>query len=129
MPEVEVELGDQGEVVGAHLASDDESHQVIEEFMLAANEAVAAHLTGRGVDFLRRGHDDPDPMKLREFAEFARSLGYELDAPQSRFELQRVLDESSDEPERYAVHYGLLRSLKRATYVAERNGHYALASE
>ena len=59
MPEVEVELGNQGEVVGAHLAKDDESHQVIEEFMLAANEAVAEFLTGRGIDFLRRGHDDP----------------------------------------------------------------------
>ncbi|RUL87726.1 ribonuclease R [Tautonia sociabilis] len=129
MPEVEVELGEQGEVVGAHLAKDDESHQVIEEFMLAANEAVAEFLTGRGLDFLRRGHDDPQPEKLREFAEFARSLGYPIESAQSRFELQRVLDESRDQPERYAVHFGLLRSLKRAQYTAERAGHYALASE
>jgi ribonuclease R len=129
MPEVEVELGNEGEVVGAHLARDDESHQVIEEFMLSANEAVAEFLTGRGMDFLRRGHDDPQPEKLRDFAEFARSLGYKIESSQSRFELQRVLDESADQPERHAVHFGLLRSLKRATYVAERAGHYALASE
>src|SRR5262249_20238541 len=69
MPEVEVELGDKGEVVGAHLAPDDESHQVIEEFMLAANEAVAEHLTEKHVGFLRRAHPDPDPRKLNEFAE------------------------------------------------------------
>ena len=129
MPEVEVELGNEGEVVGAHLAQDDESHQVIEEFMLAANEAVAEFLTGRGLDFLRRGHDDPDPLKLRDFAEFARSLGYKIESSQSRFELQRVLNEAADQPERHAVHFGLLRSLKRATYVAERTGHYALSSE
>jgi ribonuclease R len=127
MPEVEVELGNEGEVIGAHLAKDDESHQVIEEFMLAANEAVAEFLNERKIDFLRRGHDDPQPEKLRDFAEFARSLGYSIDSPQSRFELQRVLDASAEQPERYAVHFGLLRSLKRAHYTAERAGHYALA--
>ena len=129
MPEVEVDLGNEGEVVGAHLAQDDASHQVIEEFMLAANEAVAQFLKGRGIDALRRGHDDPEPEKLREFGEFARSLGYRLDSPQSRFELQRVLDESSEAPERHAVHYGLLRSLKRASYTVEASGHYALAMD
>ena len=75
MPEIEVDLGEKGEVVGAHLATNDESHQIIEEFMLAANEAVASHLTERGVGFLRRAHADPEPRKLKEFAEFARSLG------------------------------------------------------
>ena len=129
MPEVEVELGDQGEVVGAHLAPDDESHQVIEEFMLAANEAVASYLTERQVGFLRRGHADPEPVKLRQFAEFVRSLGFKMDQPESRFELQRILAESDGRPERYAVHYGLLRSLKQATYTPEHVGHYALASE
>jgi ribonuclease R len=129
MPEVEIELGEHGEVVGALLAPDDESHQVIEEFMLAANEAVATRLDERNVAFLRRGHADPEPAKLRQFAEFARSLGFVLETPQSRFELQRVLNESADRPERYAIHYGLLRSMKQATYTAEPEGHYALASE
>ena len=129
MPEIEIELGEQGEVVGAHLASHDESHQVIEEFMLAANEAVATHLTDRAAGFLRRGHADPDPGKLEDFAEFARSLGLRIDQPQSRFELQRVLAETADRPEAPAVHYGLLRSLKQATYTPEPVGHYALACD
>ena len=129
MPEVAIDLGDRGEVVGAHLRPDDESHQVIEEFMLAANEAVASFLTEHKAGFLRRGHADPEEAKLRRFAEFARSLGYEIDSPQSRFELQRVLDESADKPEKHAVHYGLLRALKQARYTAEPEGHYALASE
>ena len=129
MPEVEIDLGDRGEVVGAHLASHDESHQVIEEFMLAANEAVATHLSEKGVGFLRRAHPDPEPRKLEEFAEFARSLGIKIDQPQSRFELQRVLAETAERPEAPAVHYGLLRSLKQAAYTPEDQGHYALASD
>ena len=129
MPEVEIDLGEQGEVVGAHLASNDVSHQIIEDFMLAANEAVASHLTEHKVGFLRRGHADPDPRKLKEFAEFAGSLGIEIRDALSRFELQRVLAETADKPEAYAVHFGLLRSLKQAVYTPEEEGHYALASE
>ncbi len=129
MPEVEVELGDLGQVVGAHLASNDPSHQVIEDFMLAANEAVASFLTEKHVGFLRRAHPDPEPSKLRVFGEFARSLGIAMDSPQSRFELQRVLAETADRPEVHAIHYALLRSLKQAAYTPEPEGHYALASD
>ena len=129
LPEVEIDLGDSGEVTGAHLAVNDQSHQVIEEFMLAANEAVAAALSSQEILFLRRAHPDPEPFKLDEFAEFARSLGLQLDQPQSRFELQRILAETAGKPEEYAVHYGLLRSLKQANYTPEPEGHYALASD
>ncbi|WP_435007323.1 ribonuclease R [Tundrisphaera lichenicola] len=129
MPEVEIDLGEEGEVVGAHLASNDVSHQIIEDFMLAANEAVASHLTANKAGFLRRVHPDPDPRKLKEFAGFAGSLGIEIKDFLSRFELQRVLAESAEKPEAYAVHFGLLRSLKQAVYSPEQEGHYALASE
>jgi ribonuclease R len=129
LPEIEIELDDQGKVTGARLAVNDESHQVIEEFMLAANEAVAAFLTEHHAGFLRRVHADPEPHKLEQFAEFARSLGLSLDLPQSRFELQRILRETAGKPEEYAVHYGLLRSFKQAVYTPEQEGHYALASD
>jgi ribonuclease R len=128
LPEIGIEIDDLGQVTGAHLAVHDESHQVIEEFMLAANEAVATCLTEQDIGFLRRAHPDPELFKLSEFAEFVRSLGLVLDQPQSRFELQRVLKESIGRPEEYAIHYGLLRSLKQASYTPEREGHYALAS-
>jgi ribonuclease R len=129
LPEVAVELNDVGQVAGAHLVENDQSHQVIEEFMLIANEAVATFLTQHHAPFLRRVHPDPEPYKLDEFAEFARGLGLKLDLPQSRFELQRILQETVGTPEEYAVHYGLLRSLKQAAYTPEQEGHYALASE
>src|SRR5262245_17077773 len=73
MPEAELEYDEQGRVSGAHFVKHDISHQIIEEFMLAANEAVAEHLDHLDVAFLRRIHPAPEPNKLKEFADFARS--------------------------------------------------------
>jgi ribonuclease R len=128
MPETELDYDDQGRVVGAHFVKHDLSHQIIEEFMLAANEAVAEHLASLDVAFLRRVHPAPDPVKLKAFAEFARILGYKMEREADRFALQRVLEKSADRPDAYAVHYALLRSLKQAVYSPEEEGHYALAS-
>ncbi len=129
MPEVELEYDNQGRLAGAHFLKHDVSHQVIEEFMLAANEAVAGHLADIGVPFLRRVHPAPEPDKLEAFAQFARILGYKADRHTDRFALQRILEQSADKPDAYAVHYALLRSLKQAVYSPEEEGHYALASE
>jgi ribonuclease R len=128
MPEAELEYDEQGRVTGAHFRKHDISHQIVEEFMLAANEAVAEHLAERDIAFLRRVHPDPDPNKLSAFADFARSLGYKMPTDFDRFALQRILEKSAKRPEVYAVHYALLRSLKQAVYSPVDDGHYALAS-
>jgi ribonuclease R len=128
MPETELEYDSQGRVTGGHFRKHDISHQIIEEFMLAANEAVAEHLDSKGGIFLRRLHPDPDPFRLSAFADFARSLGYKMPTDFDRFALQRILERSADQPEVYAVHYALLRSLKQAVYSPNDEGHYALAS-
>jgi ribonuclease R len=131
MPETELDYDEQGQIVGAHVRPHDISHQIIEEFMLAANEAVAEQLAESDITFLRRIHMPPAPDKLREFLEFAATLGYEvaLSRPTDRFQLQRLLGESADRPEGPAVHYALLRSLKQAQYSPVAEGHYALASD
>ncbi len=129
MPETELELDEQGRVTGAHFVKHDVSHQIIEEFMLSANEAVAEQLASLGVPFLRRVHPAPEPTKLEAFADFARSLGYKMERNIDRFTLQRVLEKSADRPDAYAVHYALLRSLKQAAYSPAEEGHYALASQ
>ncbi|MGH9675929.1 MAG: ribonuclease R family protein, partial [Candidatus Acidiferrum sp.] len=129
MPETELEYDDQGRVTGGHYRSYDVSHQMIEEFMLAANEAVAEQLAFLDVAFLRRIHPDPDEHKLAAFARFARSLSYKMATDTDRFALQRILERSADKPDHYAVHYALLRSLKQAVYSPADEGHYALASE
>jgi ribonuclease R len=128
MPEAELECDEKGQVKGAHFRKHDVSHQIIEEFMLAANEAVAEQLAELDVAFLRRVHPDPDPNKLSAFADFARSLGYKMPTDFDRFALQRILEKSANRPEVYAVHYALLRSLKQAVYSPVEDGHYALAS-
>jgi ribonuclease R len=128
MPEAVLDYDEHGRVSGAHFAAHDLSHQIIEEFMLAANEAVAEHLTRHEVPFLRRVHPAPNEEKLEAFAQFADLLGYPIKRPQDRFELQRVLNETAEKPERAAVHYALLRSLKQAAYSPIQDQHYALAS-
>ena len=129
MPEPVLEYDADGRVSGAHFAEHNLSHQIIEEFMLAANEAVAEHFTKHEVPFLRRVHPAPNEEKLEAFAQFADLLGHPIKRAQDRFELQRVLKETSDMPERAAVHFALLRSLKQATYSPIQDQHYALASQ
>jgi ribonuclease R len=129
LPQIELEYDEQGKVAGAHLAENDISHQVIEEFMLAANEAVATKLDQLGVSFLRRIHPAPEPKKLEDYLTFAKALGYDVNrrTPTDRFQLQRLLAESAKRPNQHALHYGLLRSLKQAVYSPEIDAHYALA--
>ena len=128
MPKAELEYDKDGKVNGAHFAKHDISHQVIEEFMLAANEAVAEHFTGQGTAILRRVHPAPEPASLEAFADFARSIGYPMKRVHDRFELQRVLRQSADKPEAPAVHFALLKSLKQAIYSPRDDEHFALAS-
>jgi ribonuclease R len=129
MPEIQLEYDDHGKVSGAHFRKHDISHTMVEECMLAANEAVAHELDRRDVYFLRRVHPAPEPTKLQKFAEFARILGYKITSATDRFTLQRILKQSAGKPEMHAVHYALLRSLKQATYSPVKDDHYALASE
>jgi ribonuclease R len=129
MPEIALDYDANGKVVGAHVSENDLSHQVIEEFMLTANESVAEALDDRKIAFLRRVHPAPEPTKLHAFAEFARHLGYKIKNETDRFTLQKLLNDSADRPEGRAVHYAMLRSLKQATYSPEKEEHYALASE
>ncbi len=129
MPEMKIDLDADGRVVGAHLEKNTESHQIIEEFMLAANEAVAQMLEDAGLFFLRRVHGSPDPRKMRALTEFVRELGFKVENLENRFELQKLLDAVKGDPREYAVNYAVLRSMQRAVYSPEDDGHYALASD
>jgi ribonuclease R len=129
MDEIKVDLDKHGRVVGAHKVMNTESHQVIEEFMLAANEAVARRLNEAEWHFLRRVHHSPDPRKLQALTEFVNALGYQTENLQSRFELKKLLADVLGQPEQQAVNYAVLRSLQRAVYSPQEEGHYALASD
>ena len=128
LPEVDLEFDANGNVVGAKVVPHDISHQVIEEFMLAANEAVAQYLTDQGVPFLHRIHPPPNNKNVYAFAAFARSCGLRITRPGDRHQLQKLLDQVKDRPEAYAINFALLRSMRQAEYSPEPVEHYALAS-
>ncbi|MFV1966560.1 MAG: ribonuclease R family protein, partial [Pirellulaceae bacterium] len=129
LPEVKIDLNNQGEVKGAHVVEPTESHQIIEEFMLAANEAVADKLNELELNFLRRIHAVPDPRKLRDLTQFVRELGIECESLESRFEIQRIVAEVAGRPEEHAVNFAILRSMQKAVYSPEVERHYALHSD
>ena len=126
-PEVKVELDPQGRAVGLRKIEHDISHQLIEEFMLAANEAVAVAVRQAGVPCLFRVHDEPDTEKLWQFRELARAYGLAGGDPTDRTELQHLLRKIRGRPEEHALKLALLKSLKRAAYAAAPRGHYGLA--
>jgi ribonuclease R len=126
-PEVKVLVDTQGKPVRLERVENDESHQLIEEFMLAANEAVARELKKRTIPTIYRVHENPDPEKLAEYRELALSFGYKVGDLTHRAELQRLLAEIRGKPEEQALKVGLLKSLKRARYDPQPLGHYGLA--
>ncbi|MFM7844455.1 MAG: ribonuclease R [Planctomycetota bacterium] len=128
LPEIKLKIDRRGEVEGAYTVVNTFSHQIIEEFMLAANEAVASLLRTRGRSFLRRVHASPEPRKLKALTTFVRELGISCESLESRFEIQRVIDEVRERPERQAVNYAVLRSMQKAHYAPIEEGHYALNS-
>src|SRR5579863_7984469 len=78
LPEQVIEFDELGRMVGIIRSVRNIAHRIIEEFMLAANEAVASYLEGRGIASLHRVHEKPDPKKVLEFEELARAFGYSL---------------------------------------------------
>src|SRR5262249_37159569 len=126
-PEVKVWVDTQGKPVRLERVENDESHQLIEEFMLAANEAVAGEMKKAAIPTIYRVHENPDPEKLAEYREFALSFGYKVGDLTHRGELQRLLAEIGGKPEEQALKVGLLKSLKRARYDPQPLGHYGLA--
>ncbi len=129
MPEVKIDLDSQGRVCGAHAVEHTESHQIIEEFMLAANQAVAQTIYEKEIPFLRRIHQAPDPRKLKALTEFVRELGLEAESLQSRFELQKLLGRVRGLPTEHTVNLAVLRAMQRAVYSPEPLEHYALAMD
>src|SRR5438270_4162437 len=126
-PEVKVWVDKKGHPVRLERVENDESHQLIEEFMLAANEAVARELTKRAIPTIYRVHENPDPEKLAEYREFVLSFDYKVGDLTHRAELQRLLASIQGKPEEQALNVALLKSLKRARYSAQPFGHYGLS--
>lgn len=108
------------------------AEQIIEEFMLAANETVAEHFYWLRVPFIYRIHEDPDSEKLMAFMEFATNFGYIVKGTGNKVHpraLQTLLEEIKGKKEETILSTMLLRSMKQARYEAESLGHFGLAAE
>jgi ribonuclease R len=129
VPECEVVIGPDGRMTGIRTVPHDESHQLIEECMVAANEAVAAELASRGVRIIARLHEAPDPDKLEELRTNLATLGIKSGFLGDPERLARFLAEVSTHPLHQQAHTMVLRSMKRALYSSEASGHFGLAKK
>jgi ribonuclease R len=130
LPEPDIILDLQGEIKDIIVSERNIAHRVIEEFMIAANEAVASHMDMRRVPFIYRVHEEPDPEKMEEFIDFLKGFGLMITKKMINPKaLQRVLEEVRDRPEERLINNVMLRSMKQARYSTENLDHFGLASQ
>jgi len=127
VPEPDIQIED-GKVKQIEIVEHNAAHQVIEEFMLAANQAVALNLHEKDIPCIHRIHEPPDPTKIFEFKEFISSFGLRLSDPgkiRSK-DLNALLKKIQGTPEERVVNTLLLRTMKKARYSPSDPGHYCL---
>lgn len=107
----------------------DESHQLIEEFMLAANESVARQLNQNHFPAIHRVHDAPDPTKLEDLADYLQSFDIKVGDLTQRKEMAKAIKEIRKHPQAHLLRVQLLRSLKQACYRASPDGHFGLSKQ
>ena len=127
VPEAEVLLDDGGEMTGIVTRPYDESHQMIEECMVAANEAVAKELWTNGVKILARLHESPDPEKLQVLRAELRGLGVKAGNIENPKVFAQLLQTIKSNPLYPTIAVMVLRSMKRAVYDSTAMGHFGLA--
>jgi ribonuclease R len=132
LKEPEVLLDDEGMVEAIIAAERNIAHRLIEEFMLVANETVAAHLDEADVPTLYRVHEEPDPLKIDEFEEFISTLGYSLGKSSSEVsprDFQKLVERMRGTPEEKPIAFLMLRTMQKARYDASNLGHFGLAAD
>ncbi|MCB1119074.1 MAG: VacB/RNase II family 3'-5' exoribonuclease [Chlamydiia bacterium] len=120
-------VNDQGEPTGTEIVEYDITHQLVEEFMLKANEVVAKHVTDKGLGLTFRVHEEPNLENLAEFVELARAYGYKLPDTPSQRDLQKLFQEVQDSPHSETLTTAFIKKQKMAKYSPENIGHFGLA--
>ena len=132
LPEAEVILSDLGQITNIIATERNVAHRLIEEFMLLANETVAAHLVNNGVPALHSVHEAPDLKKVEEFEAFITTLGYSLGGSGGTVRpkhFQKLIDRMKGTPEERPIAALMLRTMQKARYDAAPLGHFGLAAE
>jgi ribonuclease R len=130
LPEHKVLMGEDGVPSRMEKRERKDSHRLIEECMLAANEAVAKFFADRGLPSVYRYHGAPDEEKLAVFAQMAQAYGFSLNAEDiTPKALNAFMSQLQGHPEERALNQLLLRSMMQAVYTSGDRGHYGLAAE
>jgi ribonuclease R len=126
-PEAKIRLDEQGRILRIERIENDVSHQLIEEYMLMANEAVAARLTALRRPAIFRVHESPSEMRLQEYRQDVLAHQIPCGNLSQRGEVQKLLRRLNTLPVGPALKIGFLKSLMRARYAVEPLGHYGLS--
>lgn len=127
LPELVIVVDDKGHPTGTKYVEYDITHQLVEEFMLKANEIVAKTLADRGKPVVFRIHEEPTKENIEDFYTLARSLGFTLPKEPTQNDLQQLFEKAKSTPHGQQLSVGFIRSMKLAIYSSENVGHYGLA--
>ncbi len=132
IPEVQISLNELGDVLNLQKREHNESHKLIETFMVVANETIATHFLDLKAPFVYRIHEQPDSEKINRLIGMVNSFGvkHEIDDPENvePKEIQKLLESIKEKPSEYVLNKIALRCMKKAKYSPECIGHYGLAS-
>ena len=132
IPETKIVLDQRGRPIDIHKYEVTFANEIIEQFMLAANETVAERFYWLEAPFIYRVHEAPDLEKIQELNKFLHNLGYKIKANKDSIhptEFAKVLEEVKGKDEEKVVSNLILRTLKVARYESENNGHFGIASK
>ena len=132
VPEVRVKLDVDGQPVDIYEKERKPANRLIEEFMLLANQAVAKEASKRGVPFVYRIHEPPDRERIQALADYVKTFGHKLpnkEGEVDRADLNALLREVKGTPEAPIIEQAAIRSMSKAVYSPDNEGHYGLGFE
>ncbi len=127
LPEVVIQVDTKGTPYAVEVVEYDHTHQLVEEFMLKANEIVAEHFIKHQRDALFRVHEDPPPENFEDFYFFARSIGFSVPAQPTQEDIQSLFTAAKKTPYIEQLSIAFIRSMKMAFYSDNNTGHFGLA--
>ena len=126
LPEISLIIDEKGLPLGVKKIEYDITHQLVEEFMLKANELVALELTNRGKQLIYRVHEEPNPENIREFFELARTFGLNVPSNSTFKDIPELFTQAQESPFLPQLSVAFIRSMKLAQYSTENLGHFGL---
>lgn len=129
--EAKISLDEEGRAIDVQVVERNIATRIIEEFMLICNETIAEDYFWRGLPFIYRSHQDPDPEKILKLSTFIHNFGYRIKGANNVHpkDLQKILWDIEGKPEEAVISRLVLRSMQQARYTFNNDGHFGLAAK